>query len=264
MIPVYIGYDPAERVAYHVLEHSIRERTRADLQFAGVGNTILSPEIWRRERGPKDSTQFSNARFMVPWMQAYRGWAIFMDCDMLCLADIEELWAQRDDRYALMCVKHNHVPKETTKFLGAVQTQYGFKNWSSLMLLNTSHPSCRNLTLEYVNRAPGLDLHQFAWTATELIGEIKGGWNVLSTPQGLLHPEGPSATQDIKLIHYTHGGPWHGYFSFGAGMWTSELRAMLAHDNPRASIDTTVRARADKAAEECKTSVTVSYGSTGT
>ena len=35
----------------------------------------------------------------------YQGWALFMDCDMLCRSDIRELWDQRDDRYAAMCVR---------------------------------------------------------------------------------------------------------------------------------------------------------------
>ena len=34
----------------------------------------------------------------------YQGWALFMDCDMLCRADIKSLWDQRDDAYGAMCV----------------------------------------------------------------------------------------------------------------------------------------------------------------
>ena len=35
-----------------------------------------------------------------------------MDCDMLCRADIKELWDQRDNKYSLLCVKHDHKPIE--------------------------------------------------------------------------------------------------------------------------------------------------------
>ena len=46
-----------------------------------------------------------------------------MDCDMLMKADISELWALRDDRYAVQVCKHDYVVlKEKTKFLGQVQT----------------------------------------------------------------------------------------------------------------------------------------------
>ena len=51
----------------------------------------------------------------------FDGWAIFMDCDMLCQDDIAKLWNQRDEKYSVMCVKHNHDPKKKTKFLGEIK-----------------------------------------------------------------------------------------------------------------------------------------------
>ena len=50
---------------------------------------------------------------------------------MLVREDIARLWALRDERYAALVVKHDHVPRETTKFLGQPQTAYPKKNWSS-------------------------------------------------------------------------------------------------------------------------------------
>ena len=35
---------------------------------------------------------------MVPHLVGYQGWALFMDCDLLCRSDITQLWDQRDDR----------------------------------------------------------------------------------------------------------------------------------------------------------------------
>jgi hypothetical protein len=76
---------------------------------------------------------------------------------MLVLDDIATLWRLRDERHAVQVVKHNHVPKEDTKFLGATQTKYNKKNWSSVMLMNCER--CTALTPEYVNTASGLELH---------------------------------------------------------------------------------------------------------
>ena len=73
---------------------------------------------------PLQSTDFSFTRFLVPYLSGYTDWSLFMDCDMLVLDDIARLWALRDDRYAVQVVKHNHVPKEDIKFLGATQTKY--------------------------------------------------------------------------------------------------------------------------------------------
>ena len=101
-----------------------------------------------------------------------------MDCDMLVLDDIAKLWAFRDDKYAVMCVKHEHEPKEEKKFLGTTQTRYEKKNWSSVMLFNCA--KCTALTVDYVNTASGLELHRFNWLGSDdLIGEIPHQWNLL-------------------------------------------------------------------------------------
>jgi lipopolysaccharide biosynthesis glycosyltransferase len=230
VIPIWIGYDTRERVAYHVLAESIINRSSESVAISPVGNVVTPHRYWWRLSGQHDSTQFSNARFIVPALMNYEGWAIFMDCDMVCLGDIDDLWSQRDDKYAVMCVKHRHVPTETTKFLGAEQSVYNKKNWSSLMLLNCGHPSAKRLTPEYVNNASGLDLHRFEWCDESEIGAISGLWNVL-VAQGHQHPE-PVTEPDIKLLHYTLGGPWHGHLPDGTELWMDAFRQMLTKSNP--------------------------------
>jgi len=223
MIPVYIGYDRKETVAFHVLAHSILSRSSQPVKIIPLNRQNLGAHYWR-PRGEYDSTDFSNSRFIVPHLQEYRGWGIFMDCDMLCLGDIAELWDQRDSRYAVMVKKHNHVPKEDIKFLGARQTQYSKKNWSSLMLFNTEE--CRMLTRHIVNTiTPGLWLHQFRWIPDDAIGEVMGAWNLLV---GYDNPR-----DDARLVHYTSGGPWHGFKDVDyAAEWFKEFADMENGDNP--------------------------------
>ena len=135
----------------------------------------------------------------------YEGWALFMDCDMLCRADVKALWDLRDDRYGAMCVQHEHVPGETVKFLGEVQSAYPKKNWSSLMLLNCSR--CTKLTPDYVNTASGLELHRFHWLGgDDAIGPIDAGWNHLVDVQAA--PTAPTLEGGPRLLHWTLGGPW--------------------------------------------------------
>ena len=198
MIRVFIGYDDREAVAFNVLSHSIHQRASEPVAITPVALSQLQG-IYRRDRDPLQSTDFSFSRFLVPWLCDYRGWAIFTDCDMLVLQDIAELWRLRDDRFAVQVVKHHHVPKEETKFLGAKQTRYGKKNWSSVMLLNCER--CTRLTPEYVNTASGLALHQFKWLESDdLIGEIPSKWN---------HLVGYDAPRrDAALVHFTIGGPY--------------------------------------------------------
>jgi hypothetical protein len=119
-----------------------------------------------------------------------------------------------------MVVKHNHVPKEDVKFLGAAQTKYAKKNWTSVMLLNCAR--CKALTPEYVNSATGLELHQFKWLDDEtLIGELPRGWN------HLVGYDSPSP--DAANVHFTIGGPYFDEYADCefAEQWRAEQRAML-------------------------------------
>ena len=50
-----------------------------------------------------------------------------------------------------MCAQHDYQPKESTKMDGQRQTVYPRKNWSSMMLVNCSHPANKELTKELVN-----------------------------------------------------------------------------------------------------------------
>ena len=135
MVRVFIGFDPRETIAFHVLSQSIHMRASKPVAITPVMLTQLKG-LMTRKRDPLQSTDFSFSRFLTPYLCNYKGWAIFMDCDMLVLDDIVKLWNYRDDRFAVQVVKHDHVPNEDKKFLGAPQTRYEKKNWSSVMLIN--------------------------------------------------------------------------------------------------------------------------------
>ena len=219
MIRVFIGYDPREASAFSVLAHSIHARASAPVSVAPLMLSQLQG-VFTRERNPLQSTDFAFTRFLTPYLSGYEGWSLFTDCDMLVLDDIARLWALRDDRCAVMVVKHDHRPRESVKFLAQPQTQYPKKNWSSVMLFNNAR--CTTLTPEYVNRASGLELHQFKWLESEaLIGEL---------PHRCNHLVGyDEATRDVALVHYTRGGPYFDEYSGCefADQWRQEHQRML-------------------------------------
>ena len=104
MFNIYIGFDPNETVAYHVLAHSILRRASIPVSIAPLMRSQLKG-TYRRERGPTESTEFSLTRFLVPSLSGFRGWSLFMDCDMLCRSDIAQLAALatgNEDKAALV------------------------------------------------------------------------------------------------------------------------------------------------------------------
>lgn len=219
MLNVYIGYDPNESVAFYTLAHSILRRASIPVAIAPLMRTQLQG-VYTRARGPTESTEFSLTRFLVPYLSGYAGWSLFMDCDMLCLADIGELAAQIDcqpDKAVLVC-KHEYVPRTDRKFLDQVQTKYARKNWSSLMLFNNAR--CRALTPAYVNSAPGLDLHRFSWTDDASIGGLPLEWNWLVGEY--------QRASNAKIVHYTLGGPYFEAYRDCdyAAEWFAEFESM--------------------------------------
>ena len=224
MINVFIGYDPNEILAYHVLCHSILTRTSEPVTICPI-NINSIPE-YTRPRDPKQSTEFSFSRFLVPWLMGYQGDAIFMDCDMLVLGDIADLLI---DDYptsnGVSVVQHDYTPSTKTKFLGQEQTVYPKKNWSSVMVFDCAHPDCRRLTPEAVNTESGKWLHQFEWAYR--VGAISPKWNYLVG-------EGQEV-KDPKLIHYTIGGPWFNEYSDCeySTEWFAELESMYALQDVR-------------------------------
>lgn len=198
MINIFIGYDSKEKAAFSTLTYSILKNSTKPVAITPIALNNIKDDFVR-ERNSLSSTEFSFSRFIIPHLMNYQGWAVFMDCDMLMRTDINELWRQRDDKYAVQVVKHNYVPKHNKKFLGQTQTAYNKKNWSSVMLMNCK--KCTQLTPDYVNKASGLELHQFKWLESdELIGSIDKKWNWL-VGEYEYNPE-------AKNIHFTEGGPW--------------------------------------------------------
>jgi len=223
VVRIFIGFDKRESLASAVLQHSIRARSSIPLSFSLLDRQNLKG-IYDRPRGEYESTDFSISRFIVPYLCNYEGWAVFMDCDMICLGDIVELarymtlanrWNQ-----AVQVVKHDYIPHSQTKFLSQPQAQYERKNWSSLMIFNNA--LCRNLTPEVVNSQPGLWLHRFNWTTDDKIGEIPKKWNYL------VGEADQCPTEEARMIHFTNGGPWiKGYENCEfSGTWRDELKDM--------------------------------------
>jgi hypothetical protein len=220
MRSIWLGYDPREADGYAVARASIRRHAKAPYLIMPVNLAVARRAgLYRRPTSRRDgrlwddiseapmATEFAIARFLVPHL-AGRGWALFADCDVLARTDIGQLFSLADDRYAVMCVKHDQRPVEDTKMNGQLQAKevdprfpgvYSRKNWSSVVLYNCEHPANSALTVDLINTVPGRDLHRFCWLDDDLIGELPVEWNWLAGVSPIV--------DDPAIVHFTLGMP---------------------------------------------------------
>ena len=199
---IYIGYDSKISIASKVCEHSLRHHSEdLDIELLKLTKLKKKKLYWRPYKN--QSTEFTYSRFLIPYLQNYKGWALYCDNDFLFLKDVKELMSLQNNSKAILCVKHEYKPKDKTKMGNKKQINFSKKNWSSLMLINCGHPSMKNLDLSTVSEASGRYLHQFQWLDDDEIGSIPHSWNWLvnwyRTDKGDGHPE---------ALHFTEGGPW--------------------------------------------------------
>ena len=195
-ISIVVGFDQRESVAYHTFTQSIIEKASLPVLFIPLAINTLKGY---RETHQDKSNDFVYSRFLTPYLNDFKGWAIFADGDMICQADIKELWDLRDDSKALLVVKHNYKTKASQKYLGNINENYPRKNWSSLILWNCSHPSHKILTPHFIAKQSGKYLHRFSWLDDNDIGELPMEWNWLA----IEYPVNIKA----KLVHFTLGTP---------------------------------------------------------
>jgi lipopolysaccharide biosynthesis glycosyltransferase len=195
-IPVFIGYDPREAIAYHVCANSIIRHASQPVAIIPLALNLLRDY---QETHGDGSNSFIYTRFLVPYLMHWAGWAIFIDGDMILRRDISELWNLRDFGKDVMVVKHEYQTRCKTKYLGSINEDYPRKNWSSVILWNCTNWPNRVLTPEFVAQTPGSYLHRFSWLQDDRIGELPPEWNWL--------PDEYGENLDAKLLHYTLGTP---------------------------------------------------------
>jgi hypothetical protein len=202
LLKVFIGYDPVEAVAWHTMAHSILTRSSIPISIVPVNLKNLS-HVYKRNRDPKQSNEFSFTRFLIPYLSDYLGYAVYFDCDMMLRNDIAEILSVIDEQpgKAAYVVKHNYEPRNDIKFLNTVQFKYPRKNWSSVIVWNCEHPANSRVTADFVNNATPMELHRFEWLSDSQIGELDVRWNWLVGEYDL-------PPDDVKNVHWTIGGPY--------------------------------------------------------
>lgn len=196
MIRIFLGYDKRQAITYNVARFSIERRSSVPVSIT----PLIIDQLPLKRKG---LTDFSFSRFLVPYLCEFKGTAIFLDADILCLEDIEKMsaWVKSDGEWAVAVRKSPH------RF-----------EWASVMKFNCEHPANRILTPEYIETAQGL--HGLNWVDDSLIAELSHNWNHLV---GYDEPQ-----SGMSLIHFTQGIP---VFQETEGSeykaeWMAEAKAM--------------------------------------
>lgn len=187
---IFVGFDPRQAVSYNVLQQSIIQKSSKPVSI-----TPLVLEQLPIER--QGLTPFTFTRFLVPWLCDYKGWALFLDADMLLTDDISKIFEFRDDSKQVMVIKN--------------KKQF---EWASVMLFNCE--KCQVLSPEYIETADRL--HCLDWA--DEVGDLPRHWNHLV---GYDMP-----TNEVSLIHYTQGVPAYPetQTSEHANLWRKEYKDM--------------------------------------
>ena len=207
MIRLFCGYDEREAAGFHAFVQSVIETASEPVS--------IIPLTGQQRDG---TNAFTYARFLVPYMCDFEGYAIFADgADMLVRADIAEVW-RNQWQYAVSVVKHDYKTAHAKKYIGtemeSENADYPRKNWSSVILWNCWHPNNSVLTPEYVAKHDGAHLHRFGWLADEQIGALPIEWNWLADEFG--------ENDKAKLLHWTCGQP--GFYQYRHAPHADEWR----------------------------------------
>lgn len=207
---VCIGYDSRQDIAFKVCQQSIVRRCSIPVSIIPITEESASRLGYSRPYTTEDgcfrvdntdgrpySTEFSFTRFLSPLIARPSNPILFMDCDMLIMVDLAELFSLYDERYAVQCVKHDFKPVRSRKMDNIEQVHYERKLWSALWLWNPNHPKNQCVDIDLINKVEGRFLHQFRWLDDDDIGELPKPWQWI---EGV--PEEP------KIIHYTEISPW--------------------------------------------------------
>ena len=127
IINLVIGYDEKEAVAYHTCVESLISNSSKHINITPL---CLKHFKKYKENHKDGSNEFIYSRFLTPYLMNFKGWAIYLDGDMVCLDDINQLWDLRNEKYALQVVKHEYKTKMQQKYWGNKNENYPRKNWS--------------------------------------------------------------------------------------------------------------------------------------
>ena len=222
VIRCFVGFDSREAIAFHVFCQSVIDTASQPVAFIPLHKPKLAGFDGQRD----GSNAFTFSLYLVPRLCNYKGWAIFVDGDMICRRDLKELWDMRNEYIdkAAAVVKHDYLTRHAKKYVGSKMESenkdYPKKNHSSVILWNCAHFANRCLDEEYVKTSTPEHLHRFGWLAEDQIASLPMDWNYLVR-------EYPPAS--AHLYHFTLGIPALRHYAddFASWNWHESLLSAM-------------------------------------
>jgi hypothetical protein len=175
------GGEDAESCA--VLEYSLRANTQRELEITWMRVGGEPGVIWRGWNTQGWATPFSGLRWAIPAACGLAGRAIYMDSDMICRADIGELWDQQ-------------IPAR--KFALIRETEGKLRTCVMLMNCEAAPAPAQHLSKLKAMRDQHGHMTGLLKRRRDLLGRFEGNWNCIDLKRcdGIDDP-------DVKVIHYS-------------------------------------------------------------
>ena len=193
-IRVSIGSEPKCWLSAEVLKSSIVRRTAREVAFT---ESWTQRDGWhplmRRKPGLKQGTGFSAWRWWVPELYGWEGRTIYLDSDIVLLADIAELWdsLQPGKWFAAVTNVDPYDWWGYPKTIRSAKKRYANKVQTSVMVMDCA--ACRwDCPTEFKRRAYP-DLMQAEWIPRDHVQEIDRQWNRFG-----------KLDDGTKLLHWSH------------------------------------------------------------
>ncbi len=222
-VKIFIGSGEQSLLERKVLIYSLRKHTQRDLDISVFNGTHNSVE---KDGQPplaaplplhlkyRNLTEFSLYRYLIPELCSFQGRAIYLDSDMICLADNSALFDLAMEGCDFLA-KREYAESDGEKMWGL-----------SVMLID-----CERSRFPLQNIFDEIDRGVFTYTEFSQmgkrflahhpyqIGELDPSWNVFDR-----------VDSDTKIVHYTNlfTQPWKYYGHPHGELWFSYLHEALA------------------------------------
>jgi lipopolysaccharide biosynthesis glycosyltransferase len=197
-IKIFIGTCVRNLQAEIALEYSLRRNTNSDIEIVWMRD-IPSNKVFHGWNRDNWGTGFTPFRWVVPELCGFKGKAIYMDVDMICLGDIRELWEMSiPDGKVMKSLPGNYsVMLFDCEHFGKMVNTSPIARWRQ----SSCSPAFNGLYNDYVTQLESNDL----------VASLEVEWNSLDRLDYTQHPF--RWQRPAKLIHYTQKDtqPWCPY-----------------------------------------------------